>query len=104
MQRAVLKINRYSDKIKVLNMKKAVIFLTDKAEETEVVITIDILRRAGVEVIIAGVNGCEPVTCVQYVRIVPDVELEKLTNEIFDVVIVPGGPGADKLVDVNFDS
>lgn len=95
MQRAILRLNRYSPKNKMV--KKAVLFLTEKAEDTEVVITVDTLRRSGFEVIIAGVNGVEPVTCVQYTRIVPDVEIERLQNEVFDVVIVPGGPGSDSL-------
>ena len=78
-------------------VKKALIFLIDGCEEAELVNIVDVLRKADVECLIAGVNGTEPVECVQHVRISPDLELERCGNEIFDAVIVPGGPGAGQL-------
>jgi uncharacterized protein (UPF0128 family) len=37
--------------------KKALVFLATGAEEMEVVITVDVLRRGGFDVKLAGVNG-----------------------------------------------
>jgi len=101
MQRAILRINRSpGGDNKATMVKKALIFLISGAEETELVITTDLLRRADVEVVIGSVtSGDEPVECVQHMRIMPDVALERLEDETFDAVIVPGGPGAHQLTD-----
>ena len=57
----------------------------------ETVITVDVLRRGGIEVVLAGVKGAQPALCSRNVQIVPDVALESVENETFDAVIVPGG-------------
>lgn len=69
---------------------RTLLLLAPGYEELEAVAIIDILRRAAIEVIIAGtVTG--PVASARNVKIVPDVELEEIKNEIFDLVILPGG-------------
>lgn len=83
-------------------VKKALVCLADKAEDTEVVITVDTLRRAGIEAILAGVQGSEPVTCVENIRIVPDLDIDQCQNDLFDVVVLPGGPGYQNLQNVFF--
>jgi protein DJ-1 len=72
-------------------VKRALLFLADGAEEMETVITVDVLRRGGVEVTVAGVNGEQTVTCSRLVKIEPDCALDKVKSELFDAVIVPGG-------------
>ncbi len=63
------------------------------AEEMETVIIIDILRRAGVSVRVAGEN--EIVTCSRGVKIIPDVLFDDvLEDEFFDAIIIPGGAEA----------
>ena len=42
-------------------MKKAVVFLADGFEECEALITVDILRRAGIETVMASVSGRDEV-------------------------------------------
>ncbi len=71
--------------------KKALVFLAPGAEEMETVITVDVLRRGGIQVTLAGVNGIEPVLCSRNVKLVPDDALENLKDNIFDAVIIPGG-------------
>jgi len=71
--------------------KKALVFLAEGAEEMETVITVDTLRRAGIEVTLAGLHGDQPVLCSRNVKVVPDVSLSTVQNETFDAVIVPGG-------------
>ena len=71
--------------------KRAVVFLADGAEEMETVITVDVLRRGGIEVILAGVKGDSTVVCSRNVKIVPDISIDKFENEVFDALIIPGG-------------
>ena len=42
---------------KMSNSKKVLVFLATGAEEMEVCITVDVLRRVGFDVKLAGVNG-----------------------------------------------
>ena len=77
--------------------KKALVILASGAEEMETVISTDVLRRAKINVILAGLDSAEPVECSRKVRIVPDMSLdEALTKGPFDVVVLPGGLGGSK--------
>ena len=71
--------------------KKALVFLAEGAEEMETVITVDTLRRAGIEVTLAGLAGDGQVQCSRNVKIVPDASLDSVKSHTFDAVIVPGG-------------
>jgi protein DJ-1 len=59
----------------------------------ETVVPVDVLRRAGVRVTLAGLAGGEAVVCSRGVRIHPDLPLaEALAGEgDFDLVVLPGG-------------
>lgn len=77
--------------------KKALVILAPGAEEMETVISTDVLRRAKINVILAGLDSAEPVECSRNVRIVPDMSLdEAVTKGPFDVVVLPGGLGGSK--------
>ena len=76
--------------------KKAVIVLADGFEEIEAMTPIDVLRRAGVEVTLAGVGKTE-IKSSRGVRVMADVRLEDYEG-VPDAVILPGGiPGAENL-------
>ena len=76
---------------------KALVLLAQGSEEMEAVISIDVLRRGGIEVTVAGVDGAAPVRCSRGVTITPDVALESVDGE-FDVLVLPGGAeGAKRL-------
>nr|CDJ90290.1 ThiJ PfpI domain containing protein [Haemonchus contortus] len=78
--------------------KTALLILADGAEEMEAVITADVLRRGGVEVTLAGLNGPGKVTCARKTVIMPDRDLKDVQSTTFDVVILPGGqPGSNTL-------
>lgn len=79
--------------------KTAVILFAPGAEETELVITCDVLRRAGVDVTIAGVTlSDDPVIeCVQKTRIAYDAKFSEIMNKEFDLVVIPGGPGRKEI-------
>lgn len=73
-------------------MAKVAILLADGFEEVEAVAPIDVLRRAGVEVIIVGLKK-DPVASARNVKIVPDATIEEINPEELDMVILPGGAG-----------
>lgn len=80
-------------------MKSALVLLATGAEEMETTIVVDVMRRAHIHVVVAGVDGVAPVTCSRGVKILPDVALEGLSGE-FDVIVLPGGgPGAQRLAE-----
>jgi 4-methyl-5(b-hydroxyethyl)-thiazole monophosphate biosynthesis len=55
------------------------------------------LRRAGVEVVTAGL-AAGPVRASRGVVVVPDTTLDQVADDAFDMVVLPGGlPGADHL-------
>lgn len=78
-------------------MKKRVLcLLVDGFEEIETVTPVDILRRAGLEVIIAGVDGVMA-TGRCGIRLAADVSLADLNADDFDLLLMPGGPGVGRL-------
>ena len=78
-------------------MKRAAIVLTTGFEEIEAIAPMDILRRAGVEVDIVGVDA-KVATGSHNLTISTDKELVEVMNDLYDIVILPGGmPGAKLL-------
>ena len=80
------------------------VVLADGAEEMETVISVDVLRRAGLTVTVAGLTGDQAVTCSRDVKISPDTSLASITSSgggvggQYDCVLLPGGgPGAAAL-------
>jgi len=78
-------------------MTRALIPLAAGCEELEAVTLIDLLRRAGIEVVTAGLAP-GPVTASRGTVLVPDSTLAAVADQAFDLVVLPGGlPGADHL-------
>ena len=78
-------------------MVRVLVPIADGVEEIEVVTIIDVLRRAGVEVVSAGLIG-KPVTASRKVKLIPDTSLEAVKDEAFDMIVLPGGgDGVDNL-------
>lgn len=78
-------------------MKKVVIVLAEGFEEIEALTPIDILRRAGLDVTIAGV-GSTLITGAHKVKVACDVEVSAIENNNFSCIVLPGGmPGAGNL-------
>ena len=73
--------------------KTALVLITDGTEEMEAVILVDVLRRAQVDVTLAGLSEdtSKAATCSRNVRITPDVSLkEAAVKEPYDVIVLPG--------------
>lgn len=78
-------------------MKTVLIPLAEGCEELEAVTVIDLLRRAGIDVVVAGLAD-GPVHCSRGTVIVPDAVLEDVLSRSFDMIVLPGGmPGAEHL-------
>ena len=81
-------------------MKKVVIFIADGTEEVEALTPVDILRRAGAEVTVAGVGGMT-LTGSHGIRIIADVSAGEINGEEYDMVILPGGMPGTKHLDAS---
>ncbi len=78
-------------------MPRVAVILADGFEEVEAVAIIDVLRRAGIDTVIAGLHD-GPITSARKVRIIPDTAVNTVKADDFDMLVLPGGqPGADNL-------
>ncbi|HMB59496.1 MAG TPA: DJ-1 family glyoxalase III [Xanthomonadales bacterium] len=77
--------------------KRVLVPLAAGCEELEAVTIIDLLRRAEIEVVVAGLDE-GVVTASRGVRLLPDTTLDEALEQDFDMVALPGGlPGSDHL-------
>lgn len=78
-------------------MKTVLVLFAEGSEELEAITIVNILRRAGVAVTLAGlVPG--PLRGSRSVMLVPDRTLDEVLHEDFDMVVLPGGqPGSNNL-------
>jgi protein deglycase len=72
-------------------MSTACVVLADGFEEMEAVAPIDLLRRAGVDVTVAGLPGTE-LTGRNGIRLVADRPFSEICQDTFDLIVLPGGP------------
>jgi 4-methyl-5(b-hydroxyethyl)-thiazole monophosphate biosynthesis len=80
-------------------MTRVLVPVAQGSEEIEAVTTVDILRRGGVEVVVAGLEE-GPVEASRGVVLVPDTTLERALETSYDAVALPGGgPGTERLRD-----
>lgn len=78
-------------------MKRALLLLAEGFEEIETIAPVDLLRRAGVEVVMAAVGVGIHVTGRSGVTIHADALLSDQKPADFDALILPGGPGVKVL-------
>jgi len=72
-------------------MIRACVPLTDGVEELEAVSIVDVCRRAGWQVVAAGLRGPEPVAGSRGVRLLPDLPWDAVALDQFEVLALPGG-------------
>jgi 4-methyl-5(b-hydroxyethyl)-thiazole monophosphate biosynthesis len=77
---------------------RALVPLAEGFEEIEAVTIIDMLRRGGIDVTVAGVSGMRP-TGSHGIGIECDLPIEACALEPLDAIVLPGGPGTRHLRD-----
>lgn len=80
-----------------MTVKRVLVPLAKGFEETEAFAVVDVLRRAGVDVVVAAL---EPglVESAHAVRVEADALLEEVLDQRFDAVVLPGGlEGTERL-------
>jgi 4-methyl-5(b-hydroxyethyl)-thiazole monophosphate biosynthesis len=79
--------------------KSALVAISDGTEELEAVTIIDVLRRAGAQVMVASVDSLQ-VTASRKVKLVADCLIADCMDKTFDLIVLPGGlPGSEHLRD-----
>lgn len=78
-------------------MSQALVLLTEDFEDIEAVTVIDVLRRGGVEVVTASIHDRLEVPSAHGITVRADRLLTDVANDVFDAVILPGGPGTGNL-------
>jgi protein deglycase len=78
-------------------MPTVLVPLAQGCEEIEAITVIDILRRAGITVVSAGLDA-QPVRASRGTVLIADTTLESALKQPFDMVVLPGGqPGSNNL-------
>ncbi|MHB9118867.1 MAG: DJ-1 family glyoxalase III [Burkholderiales bacterium] len=78
-------------------MAKVLVPLAQGCEELEAVTVIDLLRRAGIDVVAAGLDS-QAVRASRGVMLVPDCSLDDALRQDYDMLVLPGGmPGMSHL-------
>jgi len=73
--------------------------LAEGFEELEAITVIDLLRRAGFDVVSVGLDA-KPVRASRQTLVIPDQTIDAVMDQDFDLIALPGGlPGADNLRD-----
>ncbi|XP_055686675.1 protein dj-1beta-like [Lutzomyia longipalpis] len=79
-----------------MSSKSALVILATGSEEMEFVISVDVLRRAKVNVTVGGLGTTVPIKCSRDVVIHPDVPLSEAAKQEYDAIVLPGGLGGAK--------
>lgn len=79
-------------------MKRVLVLLIDGFEEIETITPLDLLRRAGAEVVLASLGEGIHLTGAWKTVIHADARLaDALASGPFDLLVIPGGPGVKAL-------
>lgn len=81
-------------------MEKTYVFLADGFEEIEALATVDLLRRAGIDVETVSINPTLAVKGAHDIEVAADIMLADCPEEGVAMYVLPGGmPGAKNLAD-----
>jgi 4-methyl-5(b-hydroxyethyl)-thiazole monophosphate biosynthesis len=78
-------------------MPNVLTILPEGFEELEAIAPIDLLRRAGVDVIVAALGETLHVTGRNGITLHADTTLASVGDRLFDLLFLPGGPGVKLL-------
>lgn len=77
--------------------KRVLCLVADGVEELELVAPVDVLRRAGADVVLAAVGEGLRVTGRNHLVLHADRPLEAVSTEDFDLLLIPGGAAVARL-------
>jgi len=70
---------------------RALITLAEGIDDLQSVTLIDVLRRAGIEVVVASIESRRMLTCARGTRLTADTMLVDVLAQHFDLIVLPGG-------------
>ena len=76
--------------------KRVLVPLAEGFEEMEAVILVDVLRRAGIDVALAGLEGPGPVLGSRGSAVVAEGDWDEAAREPYDAIALPGGLGGTR--------
>ncbi|RMD99054.1 MAG: DJ-1 family protein [Deltaproteobacteria bacterium] len=80
--------------------KRVLVAIADGVEEVETTSIVDVLRRAGADLVVASVQERLEITAAHGFKFVADQPITRCVEETYDLVVLPGGmPGAENLRD-----
>jgi 4-methyl-5(b-hydroxyethyl)-thiazole monophosphate biosynthesis len=78
-------------------MARVAVILAEGFEEVEAIAIVDVLRRAEIDTVIAGLH-LGPIASARKVMVIPDTVIDTVKADDFDMIVLPGGqPGSDNL-------
>jgi 4-methyl-5(b-hydroxyethyl)-thiazole monophosphate biosynthesis len=94
---SAIRFTYISSECKEVPMPSVAVILADGFEEVEAMAIIDVLRRAEIVTVIAGLHDGH-ITSARKVKVIPDTTIDTVKVDDFDMIVLPGGqPGADNL-------
>ena len=78
-------------------MATVLVLVAEGFEEIETFTPVDLLRRAGVEVTLVSLAEHRHVTGRSVITLHADVALSEIGGRLFDLLLLPGGPGVKNL-------
>ena len=79
-------------------MKTAIVLFADGFEECEGLLVVDLLRRAGVQVVTASIMGRREIVSSHQITLLADILAEEADFDAADLLVLPGGmPGTEHL-------
>ena len=81
-------------------MNRVYVFLADGFEEIEGLTVVDLLRRAGIDLVTVSVMGEKEINGAHQIKVLADTLIEEITPDKGDMLVLPGGmPGTLHLRD-----
>ncbi|WP_457593530.1 DJ-1 family glyoxalase III [Hydrogenimonas sp.] len=81
-------------------MARICVPLAEGFEEIEAVSLVDVMRRGGIEVVLAGVNG-ELITGANGITVKADTDIKYVIADDLDMIVLPGGWGGTHVLAEN---
>ena len=79
---------------------RVMLAVADGSEDIETVTVSDVLRRAGIEVVLVSVMPQRQITCARGLQLRADALMADVMEQSWDAIVLPGGmPGSEHLAD-----